>query len=289
MEQLKISIIMPTLNVGKYIAQALTSIRRQRYENCEVIIVDGGSVDDTVEVAKRYSDLNITILSGRDRGQAEAVTKGLMVATGDIAHWHAADDILLPGALKTVSNYFEKDKALGLLFSDGLAFDGRHIYAGACVRHVTFETSLAYFGRFQSDCAYWRHHLTPTALPLDTSMPLCCDEDFFLRLWAHASHTWCPEPLGGFRIRTGQVSGSVSRENLSNDRARTRTIVARRLELSNKALSDLRRKVRWRYWLGTLVVPRCISLCRFVGRKAVFDWPRRRYERWFFEEWLSEE
>jgi hypothetical protein len=134
----------------------------------------------------------------------------------------AADDVVLPGAFAKVSEMFQKFPECDLVFSDGLAFDEHHFYWGACVRWLSFRASLFHFGRFQSDSAYWRRHASEQALPLDCSKPLCCDEDFFLRLWRSRRSRYVDAPLGGFRIRKGQLSQTLSYSELNAARRNTR-------------------------------------------------------------------
>lgn len=85
-----ISIIIPTLNAGKYIAEALDSIRVQTYTNYEIIIVDGGSVDDTVQIVNGYS--NIRLISQSDIGLAGAWNDGIRNANGEYICFLDSDD-----------------------------------------------------------------------------------------------------------------------------------------------------------------------------------------------------
>ncbi|MCK7482651.1 MAG: glycosyltransferase [Candidatus Moduliflexus flocculans] len=116
----KISIIIPMLNMGRYLRECLTTIKKQNYPNIELIIIDGGSTDNTHEILAQYDDMISIFVSEADRGQPDAVTKGLIRATGNIVHWHAADDIVLPGAFKRVVAEFKWHSDVDLVFSDGL-------------------------------------------------------------------------------------------------------------------------------------------------------------------------
>ncbi|MDP2997948.1 MAG: glycosyltransferase [Bryobacterales bacterium] len=283
-----ISIVIPTFNSAPFLSHCLGSIAKQDYPKLEVVVVDNCSTDATGKIVDRYSRLITRFISEPDRGQADAVTKGLRIAAGDIAHWHASDDILLPNALHQVASAFSSNPNLDLVFSDGLAFDAHGVYAGAYSRFVDFWTSLLFFGRFQSDCAYWRHSITPAALPLDDEKRLTCDEDFFLRLWAGRPHMWIPRPLGAFRIRDGQLSGRLPKSEVAAHRADSRRRVCAAMGLSSAEADRLRRTYRWKYLLGSCIAPRAYSAARFAVRKLTFDWTRRRYAEWFLKEWLRE-
>ena len=107
----KISIVVPVLNMAKYIERTLDSIIKQRYPNFEVIIQDGLSTDGTVEVAQRlarkYPQI-IRFYSGRDKGQFDALYKGFRKATGEIYTFINGDDYYEKNAFFAVGKDFLK-------------------------------------------------------------------------------------------------------------------------------------------------------------------------------------
>src|ERR1700741_2339226 len=102
----KISIITPSYNQGKYIEQTILSVIEQGYPDYELIIIDGGSTDDTIEVIKKYESKIAYWISEKDNGQADAINKGLAKATGEIFNWINSDDILEKDALQIIGEYF---------------------------------------------------------------------------------------------------------------------------------------------------------------------------------------
>lgn len=109
MKSPKISIIIPSYNKGKYIEDTLISIVSQKYPNLEVIIQDGSSTDGTLEVIKKYAQKYPYIVweSKKDKGQLDAINKGLNKATGDFVTFINADDVYLVGALRKVGGYLK--------------------------------------------------------------------------------------------------------------------------------------------------------------------------------------
>jgi glycosyltransferase involved in cell wall biosynthesis len=113
----KFSIVTPSFNQGKFIAETIKSLMAQDYPYLEHIVIDGGSTDQTPSILKRYPHL--IVVSEPDHGQAEAINKGFGLAAGEIWGFLNSDDTLLPGALKRVAQEIDQER-------------GRHIVMGRC-------------------------------------------------------------------------------------------------------------------------------------------------------------
>src|SRR2546427_12958086 len=98
----KISIVMPVLNRERMIEKAIRSVLEQRYENLELIIIDGGSQDKTVDVIKRYEKHLAYWHSRPDGGAAVGLNIGIEKATGDLIVLLMADDWYERGSLQIV-------------------------------------------------------------------------------------------------------------------------------------------------------------------------------------------
>lgn len=101
-----ISLVIPNYQGGATIGATLQSIIDQNYPKLELIVVDGGSTDNSVEVIKQFEPYITYWISESDRGQSHAINKGFARCTGEIVNWLCSDDLLAPGALKTVGDYF---------------------------------------------------------------------------------------------------------------------------------------------------------------------------------------
>lgn len=102
---IKISIIIPSFNQGQFLEETILSVLDQDYENLEIIVVDGGSADCSVDIIKKYEDRLTYWHSKKDNGQSDAINQGFKIATGEIVTWLNSDDVLLPNTLHLVNKY----------------------------------------------------------------------------------------------------------------------------------------------------------------------------------------
>lgn len=109
-----VSIVMPSLNQGRFIAQSIESVLAQSYPNVELIVVDGGSTDETLAILKSFG-ARLKWISEKDDGQSQAVNKGWRMARGEIFGWLNADDLLAPNAMTRAVDALESDAALATL------------------------------------------------------------------------------------------------------------------------------------------------------------------------------
>ena len=111
----KISIVVPNYNGGTTIGATLESLIKQGYPDLEIIVMDGGSTDNSVAVIKRYEKHLKYWQSEKDKGQSDAINRGLERATGEVVNWLCSDDLLVEGALARIGEEFEKDPLLDVL------------------------------------------------------------------------------------------------------------------------------------------------------------------------------
>jgi glycosyltransferase involved in cell wall biosynthesis len=99
-----VSIVIANFNYGQFLEEAIRSVLEQSWGDFELIVVDGGSTDNSVQIIKKYADKLAWWCSEKDRGQSHAFNKGFAKATGKYLTWLNADDLLLPNTLKKVSS-----------------------------------------------------------------------------------------------------------------------------------------------------------------------------------------
>ncbi|MBE9203868.1 glycosyltransferase [Synechocystis salina LEGE 06099] len=119
-----VSIVVPSYNQGEFIKETIDSILIQDYAPIEIIVIDGASTDNTVEILKSYGDTpDLIWRSEPDKGVVDAVNKGFALAQGEIIGIQSSDDFYLPHAVKTMVKALQTNPDVGLTFADIVTID----------------------------------------------------------------------------------------------------------------------------------------------------------------------
>ena len=102
----EMSIVLPIYNAGKFLEKTLRSLLCNDLSGVEIIVMDGGSTDDTPAILERYRDYFKVCVSAPDKGQSDAINRGFQQATKPILYWLNGDDLLLPDVLTPVRKRF---------------------------------------------------------------------------------------------------------------------------------------------------------------------------------------
>ena len=119
----KVSILMPMYNSEKYIKESINSILNQEYKNFELIIVDDGSIDSSIEIVKEYNDSRIKLYENiENKGLPYTRNKLLSLATGEYIALLDSDDIALKNRIKAQVEFLEKNKNIDIVGSSAIIF-----------------------------------------------------------------------------------------------------------------------------------------------------------------------
>ncbi|MBY3515015.1 glycosyltransferase [Rhizobium laguerreae] len=176
-----VSIVMPTRNHAHFIRQSIDSVISQSYAKIELLVMDGASTDNTVEILKEYGN-RIRWISEPDKGQADAINKGMELVSGDILAYLNSDDILLPGAVARAVRYFSDHPECDIVYGNADYIDVNGVVTGS------YATAEYTFERLMHDCcvcqpaAFWKRRIVDRIGPFDASLQTAMDYEYWLRM-----------------------------------------------------------------------------------------------------------
>ncbi|CAB3804042.1 glycosyltransferase [Pararobbsia alpina] len=175
-----VTIITPSYNQGRFLRRTIESVLTQSYPNIELIVMDGGSTDESVEILKSYGD-RINWVSEKDRGQTHAINKGLGEARGSILAYLNSDDVLLPGAVAMVVSYFEAHKRVSLIYGKAHYIDENDKITGDYRTAFYSKDALAEECIICQPATFWRRTLQDKIGVFDERLHYVMDYDYWLR------------------------------------------------------------------------------------------------------------
>lgn len=194
-----ITIITPSYNQGKYIRETIESVLQQKIEGLEYIVMDGGSTDETVDILKSYGE-RINWKSEKDKGQTDAVNKGIKLAHGDIIGWLNSDDIYYPGAIEKVLAIFKQNPEIKVVYGNA-----NHIKEDGSIIEAYYTEDFDY-ERLKDICyicqpsLFFRKELVEKYGYLDEKLQYCMDYDYWLRLGKDTYFYRLNETIAGSRL-----------------------------------------------------------------------------------------
>lgn len=219
-----VSIVVPSFNQGRFIRATIDSILQQDYRPLEIVVVDGGSKDETVDVLKSYGELpELRWTSEPDRGVADAVNKGFERARGDVIGIQSSDDWYLPGAVAAGVQALQSPERPGLVYADFNTVDaeGRQLFASE-IGPFSLERFLSKQTWVPQPSAFFRAAVLPELHGWNADY-FVCDTEFWLRLV--------------FRYPAQKVAGVWAERRLHEDQRnrRTQKIVDSYWEMTRKS------------------------------------------------------
>lgn len=217
---MKISIITTTYNSGQTLRDTLESVLRQTYTDYEVIIQDGGSTDNTLTIAREYSDRfngKLRVFSEPDKGLYDAINKGIKAATGDVVGILNSDDFftsstILEKIADALTTHPETDAVYGdihFVSPDNLQ---------KCVRYYSskqfrpWKLRIGYMPAHPS--FYCRHEVYVQNGLYSLDFKIAADYEMMVRLFQRAHIQSLYLPLDFVTMRTGGISTRSFRNRL---------------------------------------------------------------------------
>jgi len=197
---MKFSIVTPSFSQGDFIERTLQSVAIQTGAEVEHVVFDGGSADQTVEILKGRG-ASVRWTSEPDKGQADAVNKGIRATDGEVVGWLNSDDVYYPGALARVSAFLETHPDIDVVYGMADHIDRNDLAFEA------YPTEPWNFDRLKDTCficqpaLFFRRRVVEQHGALDPSLQYCMDYEYWLRLGkAGVRFAYLDAKLAGSRL-----------------------------------------------------------------------------------------
>jgi glycosyltransferase involved in cell wall biosynthesis len=179
-----ISVIVPSYQQGAFLEETIRSVLLQGYPNLELLVMDGGSSDETIEIIRRYEKWIDGWVSERDGGQSAAINKGWRRARGELLTWLNSDDLVLPGWAQATAQAMVAEPDVDLVYCDVQVIDRESLpiwlFSGA---PVSIERFVVYWkGAFAQQGFLMRRRVIDTCGLIDEQLHFAMDAEYWLRL-----------------------------------------------------------------------------------------------------------
>ena len=202
-----IALVTPSYNHGRYLESTIRSILLQRYPKLEYAVIDGASEDESHEIIERYRSQLTFAVSEKDEGQVDAIAKGFTRISGEIMAYLNSDDLLEPGALRFVGDFFSRHPRVDAIYGHRLIIDEAGKDIGRWVSPRYNPSLLRIVDYIPQETLFWRRSIYEKVGGLDRRWSFAMDWDLILRFAsAGARIARVPYFLGRFRVHSSQKS-----------------------------------------------------------------------------------
>jgi glycosyltransferase involved in cell wall biosynthesis len=190
---------MPSYNQGRFIRQAIDSVLGQEYPPKQLIVMDGGSSDETVSILRGYGD-RLTFVSQRDGGQSDALNQGFARAQGELLGWLNSDDVYMPGAFEAAAQAFQQRPDVGFVYGRGWDIDelGR-VIGDSGAQPFNLWKLLHHRNFLHQPSCFFRRSLLEAVGPVRTDLHYAMDYELWMRFGAHKG-LFLDKPLSCNRV-----------------------------------------------------------------------------------------
>ncbi|EKD52306.1 MAG: glycosyl transferase family 2 [uncultured bacterium] len=220
---MKISVVTPSYNQGRFIQRCIDSVRSQQGVEIEHVILDNCSTDETREHIRAYQNepgaVEVKIIIAPDKGQTDAINRGFRMATGNVVCWLNTDEYYDQGALSKVVEHFEKHPDVDVVFGDCAFVDQNGKLLKEKKEYFFLWSMLIFYGCFLPSCAtFVRRRTIDDGFLLDEEFRVTMDFDWYVRL-AKAGYRidHIPFQLASFTWHEANIS-SIQHERRREER-----------------------------------------------------------------------
>jgi glycosyltransferase involved in cell wall biosynthesis len=215
----RLSVIVPSYNQAEFLGRTLESIVSQGYPDLELIVMDGGSTDGSLEIIERYRDRIAHVSSGPDGGQSAAIAEGFARATGEFISWLNSDDTYEPGALLAIGTFLRDHPEVRFVYGDMNLIDAEDRLI-AHKRSIRFNLGVMRYAflTVPQMSAFWSRALYQEVGGVDGSLRFCMDYDLFLKLATRHAPVRVNRTIGNFRIHGTSKTSTLEDVRQREDR-----------------------------------------------------------------------
>jgi len=232
----KLSIIIPHLNYGRYLKKCLDSVLEQSFKDYEVILVDGGSTDNTYEVLKEYPMVKV-LKDIPPRGPVRAVNKGIEDMRGEFFAQLNSDCYLDPLMYEQCINILEKNENLGMVYTSWYIIDDAGKKLGVANQPPKFDRNiLIYYNYIDATGMVIRRSCFDKVGMFDERCPMSMDWIMAAKVSEYFNVYYLNKPLFYYRIHPGQMTQDP---RIIEDNKRAKKIIRKHYRLDAIFMSEV--------------------------------------------------
>lgn len=208
-----ITVVIPCLNHGRFLDAALQSVFAENLP-VEVMVVDGGSTDETAAVLERWSPQLKWWRSGADSGQAWAINEGIKQGTAPYVCWLNADDIVLPGGLPRLLEELDKNPQAPAAYGKCWTLNSAGEKTVPYLTTPFWPWLLARYCFIAQPATLIRRVAWEAVGGLDEKLHMCMDYDLWWRLFRYGGKfVYVREFVAGTRAHAETKTASKRKEH----------------------------------------------------------------------------